>query len=70
MKDNFNQKAPNWPEDERALKRLDMQIKSGNLEEVPTLVCPRSIPRYLVTYMNSQTRGRIRSATVVSVTNQ
>lgn len=28
------------------------------------------MPRYLVTYMSSQTGGRIRSATVVSVTNQ
>ena len=27
-------------------------------------------PRYLVTYMNSQAGGRIRSATIVSITNQ
>lgn len=70
MNNNLNRKAPNWPEDPIALKRLERQIKFGNLEELPVVVNPNAVTRYLVTYMNSQTRGRIRSATVVSVTNQ
>ena len=70
MSDNFNREAPNWPKDPRASRRLEMQIESGNLEEVPIEFTLSAVPRYLVTYMNSQTRGQIRSATVVSVTNQ
>lgn len=61
--------GPNVPTDPRALRRLERHIELGDLEE---LVLPGFIafPRYVVTYMNSQTGGRVRSATVVSVTNQ
>lgn len=69
MTRKFNRKAPNWPEDPQALKVLERQIELGNLGELP-LIAFHYIPRYLVTYMNSQTGGRIRSATVVTVTNQ
>jgi len=66
----LNKKAPNVPTDPRALRRLERHIELGELEELlPTAGIP-STPRYLVTYMNSQTGGRIRSATVVTVTNQ
>jgi hypothetical protein len=70
MNNKFNRKAPNWPTDPRALKYLERQIEFENLGEVPVVVSPNAVARYLVTYMNSQTRSRIRSATVVSVTNQ
>jgi hypothetical protein len=69
MAREFNREAPNWPADPEALKHLERQIELGNLGEIPLAALPNT-PRYLVTYMNSQTRGRIRSATVVSVTNQ
>lgn len=69
MAHEFNREAPNWPTDPIALKHLERQIEFGNLGELPLAALPNT-PRYLVTYMNSQTRGRIRSATVVSVTNQ
>jgi hypothetical protein len=69
MAREFNRKAPNWPTDPEALKHLERQIEFGSLGELPQIALP-SVPRYLVTYMNSQTRGKIRSATVVSVTNQ
>lgn len=61
--------SPKVPTDPRALRRLERHIELGELEELPLTALP-SIPRYLVTYMNSQTGGPIRSATVVSVTNQ
>lgn len=69
MTPQLNRGAPNWPKDPRALASLERHIEFGNLGELPLTVLPPT-PRYLVTYMNSQTRGRIRSATVVSVTNQ
>lgn len=69
QKDAFDRGAPNWPQDPRAVRHLERQIELGNLGELPANALP-SVPRYLVTYMNSQTRGRIRSATVVSITNQ
>ena len=69
MAHEFNREAPNWPTDPEALKRLERHIEIGDLRELPELALP-NVPRYLVTYMNSQTGGRIRSATVVSVTNQ
>jgi hypothetical protein len=61
--------APNVPTEERALQRLRRYVELGQLEELPRGEFPGT-PRYLVTYMNSQTGGRIRSATIVSVTNQ
>lgn len=69
MKTELNRKAPNWPKDPQALKRLERHIELGELGEVRLASLPPT-PRYLVTYMNSQTGGRIRSATVVTVTNQ
>jgi hypothetical protein len=66
---NFNKEAPNVPTDPRALRRLERILELGDFEEIAVAGVP-GVPRYLVTYMNSQTGGRIRSATVVSVTNQ
>jgi hypothetical protein len=65
----FNREAPSWPKDPRVVKLVEREIEFGHLGELPGLALP-NVPRYLVTYMNSQTGGRIRSATVVSVTNQ
>jgi len=62
-------KTANVPTEERALARLARRIELGELEELEGIELP-STPRYLVTYMNSQTGGRLRSATIVSVTNQ
>lgn len=62
--------GPNVPTDPRALSRLKRHIELGQLEQIEGLVPLPAVPLYLVTYMNSQTGGRIRSATVVSVTNQ
>lgn len=69
MPNALNKKAPNIPTEPRALKRLERHIELGELGDFKILGVP-NVPRYLVTYMNSQTGGRIRSATVVSVTNQ
>ena len=66
---SFDRKAPNWPKEAEALRRLEKQIELGKLGDLTAAALPQ-IPRYVVTYMNSQTGGRIRSATVVSVTNQ
>ena len=56
------------PADPRALARLHRYIELGELEEVA--VALPAAPRYLVTFMRSQTGAGVRSATVVSVTNQ
>jgi hypothetical protein len=66
----LTKKAPNVPTDPRALKRLERHIELGELEEISPVAGLPGAPRYLVTYMNSQTGGPIRSTTVVSVTNQ
>jgi hypothetical protein len=65
----INRKAANVPTEEQALKRLEQHIEVGDLDEIIAPWLPTRL-RYLVTYMNSQTAGRMRSATVVSVTNQ
>jgi hypothetical protein len=65
----INRKAPNVPTEGRALKRFEHHIELGELEEIVSPWLPVRT-RYLVTYMNSQTASRQRSATVVSVTNQ
>jgi hypothetical protein len=65
----FTDKAPNVPTDDRALRRLHRHVEIGDLEEM-SVAGLAGRPRYLVTYMNSQTGGRVRSATVVTVTNQ
>jgi hypothetical protein len=67
MPNGFDE-TPKVPTDPRALRRLERHIEAGDLEELPGLV--PSVPRFLVTYMISVTRFRVRSATVVSVTNQ
>lgn len=56
------------PKEPRALRFLQREIELGNLGPLPGIFIPAT-PRYLVTYMKSRTSG-IRSATVVSVTNQ
>jgi hypothetical protein len=65
----INRKGPNVPTEGRALKRLEQHLALGDLEEIVSPWLPVRT-RYLVTYMNSQTASRQRSATVVSVTNQ
>lgn len=67
---DLTKKAPHVPTDPRALRRLERHIELGELEEVSALAGLPSVARYLVTYMSSQTGGSVRSATVVSVTNQ
>lgn len=66
---DFKSEAPNLPKDPSALRLLEHYIELGQLGELEPAGLPAE-PRYLVTYMNSQTGGAIRSATVVSVTNQ
>lgn len=66
----FTKKAPNVPTDPGALSRLKRYIELGELEEISPSAGLPGVPRYLVTYMHSETGSRIRSATVVSVTNQ
>jgi hypothetical protein len=66
----LTKEAPDVPTDPRALRLLERYIELGELEEISALAGLPHVPRYLVTYMNSQTGGPIRSATVVSVTNQ
>jgi hypothetical protein len=68
-KKKFTQESAKVPKDPRALRRLERLIDLGELEELPGLALA-SVPRYLVTFMKSETAGRIRSATIVSVTNQ
>jgi hypothetical protein len=64
-------KGPNVPTEERALARLRRAVELGELEALPAIPGIPNTPRYLVTYMNSQTSNSgLRSATVVSVTNQ
>ena len=60
---------PDHSKDPRAQRLLEREKETGNFGPVSAVAIP-STPRYLVTYMNSQTGGRTRSATVVSVTNQ
>jgi hypothetical protein len=67
---DFTKEGAKVPTDPRALRRLERLIEVGELEELSELIALPSVPRYLVTYMNSQTGGAIRSATVVTVTNQ
>lgn len=69
MPSEINRKGPNVPTEGRALRRLEHHIELGNIGDLELAVLPIRA-RYLVTYMNSQTGGRNRSATIVSVTNQ
>jgi hypothetical protein len=69
MTKEFTEKAPNVPTEERALRQLQQHIELGDLQDLGAIALP-GVARYLVTYMNSQTGGRVRSATIVTVTNQ
>ena len=63
--------GPHLPTEKRALERLKRVVEFGELEELHGIEGIPSVPRYLVTYMNSQTANdAMRSATVVSITNQ
>ncbi|HET7489657.1 MAG TPA: hypothetical protein VFJ85_17145 [Acidimicrobiales bacterium] len=64
------EKSPKIPTDPRARKRLEQAVAIGDLDELVGVPLPLVVPRFLVTYMNSVVGGRIRSATVVSVTNR
>lgn len=70
MTNDLKRKGPHFPSEPRAVKRLERAIELGELEDLTGILEPRGVPRYLVTYMKSETGGRIRSGTVVSVTNQ
>jgi hypothetical protein len=71
MNQKLISKGPHVPTEERALARLKRAVELGELEALPAVPGIPSTPRYLVTYMNSQTaNNQMRSATVVSVTNQ
>ncbi len=64
-------KGPHVPTEKRALERLKRAVELHELEDLRAIDGIPSVPRYLVTYMNSQTQNDVmRSATVVSVTNQ
>src|SRR5262245_57159362 len=69
MAEELLEQAANVPTDPRALGRLRRRVEVGELEELGAVALP-GVARYLVTYMNSQTAGRVRSCTVVTVTNQ
>ena len=68
MTNNLKRETQKVPTDPRALRRLERHIELEELEEISGLL--PFAPRYLVTYMKSVTSFRVRSATVVSVTNQ
>lgn len=71
MNDELLRKGPNVPTEDRALARLRRAVELRELEQLPSVPGIPSVPRYLVTYMSSQTATEaMRSATVVSVTNQ
>ena len=57
MSNELIRKGPHVPTEERALARLKLAVKQGELEELPGIPGIPSVPRYLVTYMNSQTAG-------------
>ena len=69
MPNTFNPKAANVPTEGRAAKLVQRYLEQGEFDELE-LKAVSGIPRYLVTYMNSQAGSGVRSATVVSVTNQ
>lgn len=68
MNEEMMRKGPHLPTEERALGRLRRAVELGELEALPALPGIPNTPRYLVTYMNSQTaNSAMRSATVVSI---
>ena len=71
MSNELIREGPHVPTEKRALARLKRAVELGELEELTIVAGIHCVPRYLVTYMNSQTANdAMRSATVVSVTNQ
>ncbi len=72
LKSKEVQKSAKWPSNPSAVKQLKNQIEFEQIGEldIKLFPWPFMICRYLVTYMNSQTLNRIRSTTVVTVTNQ
>jgi hypothetical protein len=58
------------PRDARGKKRLAELVERGEFEAIDPAAALSGRPRYLVTFMKSVTAFRIRSATVVTVTNQ
>ncbi len=72
MKSKFNQKAPNWPGDAQSVKSLERFIELEEIGDLDLKIFPWPflVSRYLVTSMKSNTSGRIRTATVVTITNQ
>lgn len=71
MSKDLIREGPHVPTEKRALRRLKHLVELGELEELEAIAAAQTVPRYLVTYMNSQTANEaMRSATVVSVTNQ
>jgi hypothetical protein len=72
MSEELIREGPNVPTEERALARLRRAVELGELEELPSPASFANHPRYLVTFMKSDTTTNfaMRSATVVSVTNQ
>lgn len=70
MKNKILKMEANLPQNEQDLKKLKAMIEQGEFGELDLGNFVFALPRYLVTYMNSQTRSSIRSATIVTVTNQ
>lgn len=71
MANDLMRKGPHIPTEERAQKRLKRAIELEQIEDLTGIAGIPNEPRYLITYMNSQTQNdAMRSATVVSVTNQ
>lgn len=71
IEDRLTGKVPHVPTEERAVARLRRVLELGELEDLKAAPHLLVRPRYLVTYMQSVTSNDdVRSATVVSVTNQ
>jgi hypothetical protein len=65
---DLTRESPKTPTEERAAQQLRRHVEAGRFEEI--LRCVPTLPRYLVTFMKSVTAFPVRSATVVTVTNQ
>ncbi len=71
MSNELTRPGPKVTTEKRALARLERAIELGELEELPQTAGIPQEPRYLVTYMKSNTADdATRTATVVTVTNQ
>jgi hypothetical protein len=64
------QKSAKWPQDAKAEKKLRNLVELEQFGELELFPLPFMLPRFLVTYMNSQARSAIRSSTIVSITNR